>query len=336
MAPESVTKIRDDLKNKKTLGYGLMSFTWRANPVPIEDAITTMGELLKVVPADTHKILFNLGEFYGEPYLNLKYAKKFIDSLDAEDKKKIFVSVKGGMDNATLAPAGTRQGIVKSVEGCLDVLGFIDIFECARIDLDHWEESFDTLIEYVEAGKIGALSLSELTKDQIEMVFNKKNYKDYIVCCELELSLFSNKIIQDGTTEYLNNHGVSVVAYSPLGRGLLTKQIKSVKDIPKGDFRSHLKRFKDEAMAHNIKLINFLEENFTSKRDITLPQLALAWVRKNNTIYNNINFIPIPSGTTPARVQENFAIKEISDEEFAKINEFLKSFTTAGDRYETA
>ena len=89
-------------------------------------------------------------------------------------------------------------------------------------------------------------------------------------------------------------------------------------------------------MAHNIKLINFLEENFTSKRDITLPQLALAWVRKNNTIYNNINFIPIPSGTTPARVQENFAIKEISDEEFAKINEFLKSFTTAGDRYETA
>ncbi|SGZ41378.1 related to Putative pyridoxal reductase [Hanseniaspora guilliermondii] len=336
MAPQSVLNIKNDLKNKKTLGYGLMSFTWRQNPVPIDDAVKTMSELLEVVPADTHKILFNLGEFYGEPYLNLKYAKKFIDSLDAENKKKIFVSVKGGMDNEKIVPVGTREGITKSVEGCLDVLGYIDIFECARMDMDHWEESFDTLIEYVEAGKIGALSLSEVTKEQIEMVFNKKNYKDYIACCELELSLFSKQIIENGICDYLNKHDVSVVAYSPLGRGLLTKQIKSVKDIPAGDFRSQLKRFQDDAMVHNMQLVNFLEENFTSKRDISLPQLALAWVRKNNTIYKNINFIPIPSGTTPARVQENFSIKEISDEDFAKINDFLKSFQTAGDRYETA
>ena len=336
MAPQSVANIRADLKNKKTLGYGLMSFTWRANPDPIDDAMNTMSELLKIVPADTHKILFNVGEFYGEPYLNLKYAKKFIDSLSDEDRKKILVSVKGGMNNATLQPAGTKEGITNPVEGCLDVLGFIDIFECARIDMDHWEESFDTLIEYVEAGKIGALSLSEVTKEQIEMIFNKKNYKDYVVCAELELSLFSTQIIKNGICEYLDKHAVSVTSYSPLGRGLLTKQIKSIKDIPEGDFRSHLKRFQDDAMVHNMKLINFLEENFTSKRDITLPQLALAWVRKNNTVFKNINFIPIPSGTTPTRVEENFSIKEISDEDFAKINKFLETFTTVGDRYEFA
>lgn len=334
--PQSVAEIRKDLINSKTLGYGLMSFTWRAEPVPLEQAVNTMKDLLKTIPSDTHKILFNLGEFYGEPYLNLKYAKAFIDSLDAADKEKILVSVKGGMNNATLQPNGTKEGVTASIEGCLDVLGHIDVFECARLDLDHWEESFETMIKYVDAGKIGGLSLSEVTKEQIEMILSKKNYKDYIVCVELELSLFSKQIIENGTCDFLNERGIPIVCYSPLGRGLLTQQIKSVKDIPKGDFRSSLKRFQDEAMVHNMQLINFLEENFVKGQERTLPQIALAWVRKNKTTFKNINFIPIPSGTTKSRVEENFSIKQITDEEFVKINTFLKSFSTAGDRYEMA
>ncbi|KAL6926606.1 hypothetical protein ACO0SA_004630 [Hanseniaspora valbyensis] len=334
--PGSVTQIRNALLNKKTLGYGLMSFTWRDPPVPFEQAASTMRELLKTVPSDTHKILFNLGEFYGEPFLNLKYAKNFIDTLDATEKKKIMISVKGGMNNATITPNGTREGIKNSVEGCLNVLGYIDIFECARLDTKHWEESFDTLIEYVDAGKIGALSLSEVTKEQIEMIFNKKNYKDYIASVELELSLFSKQIIDNGTCEYLNEKGIPIVCYSPLGRGLLTNQIKSAKDIPKGDFRAMLKRFQGDAMAHNMILVKFLEENFIEGKDRTLPQLALAWVRKNSSTFKNINFIPIPSGTTPERVRENFTIKDLTDEEYEKINDFLKSFKTSGDRYEMA
>ncbi|XBW35290.1 hypothetical protein QEN19_000858 [Hanseniaspora menglaensis] len=332
----SVFKLRETLLDEKTLGYGLMSFTWRDSPIPKEQAFATMNELLKVIPGDTQKILFNLGEFYGKPLLNLEYAKEFVDTLSAANKEKIFVSVKGGVDYATLQPRGSRKDIIKSVEACLSVLGYIDIFECARIDLEHWEESFDTLIEYVEAGKIGGLSLSEVTKEQIEMIFNKKNYKNYIVCCELELSLFSKEIIDNGICDLLNTSGIPVICYSPLGRGLLTNQIKSVKDVPKGDFRSMLKRFQDEAMVHNMKLVNFLEQNFVEGKDRTLPQVALAWVRKNSSLYKNINFIPIPSGTTPARVQENFDIKQLSDEEYAKINQFLSTFTTAGDRYEMA
>ena len=133
-----------------------------------------------------------------------------------------------------------------------------------------------------------------------------------------------------------------VIGYSPLGRGLLTGNVTSTKDIPAGDFRLLLKRFHGDALQQNLVLVRFLQNEIVNKRDanhpITLAQLALAWIKHWNGSkqFPGAKFIPIPSWSTISRVNENFNEKDttISNVEFEKINDFLKDFSTQGDRYE--
>ena len=122
------------------------------------------------------------------------------------------------------------------------------------------------------------------------------------------------------------------------GRGLLTGALAKSSDIPAGDFRIQLKRFQDDSMKQNMILINFLQNEIVAKRTdkATLPQIAIAWVHDLNKKFSNTTIIPIPSGTTVDKVSANFDFVELSDEESAKINDFLKSFKTVGGRYEMA
>ena len=326
--------IKENLLKSSTLGYGLMSLTWRAKPVPLEQAVATMGTVMKTIPPESH-IMFNVGEFYGEPLQNLKYCQTYLDSLSKEERARIYVSVKGGVDLKTFAPRGSRADVRKSLDHCLSVMPYIDIFEVARLDEAHWEETFETIIEdYIKKGKVGAYSLSEVTKEQIQKIYEK--FGEYVVAAELELSMFSQNILQNGTAEYCNKIGLPIICYSPLGRGLLTGQVKSTKDVPEGDFRKMLARFSDENMKHNSILLRFLEK-FVIPGERSLPQIALAWIHQfPRSKFTNTNFIAIPSGTTKERVVENFTQKTLSPAEFDEINEFLSSFVTKGDRYEFA
>lgn len=326
--------IKENLLKSSTLGYGLMSFTWRATPIPIEQAVATMGTVMKTIPPQSH-IMFNVGEFYGEPLKNLKYCQTFLDTLSKQERARILVSVKGGVDLKTFAPRGSRADVRKSLDNCLTAMPYIDIFEVARLDEANWEETFETIIEdYIKKGKVGACSLSEVTQEQIQKIHEK--FGEYVVAAELELSMFSQNILKDGTAEYCNKIGLPIICYSPLGRGLLTGQVKNTKDIPEGDFRKMLARFSDENMKHNSILLRFLEK-FVIPGERSLPQVALAWIRKlPESKFPNTNFIPIPSGTTKERVTENFTPKTLSSSEFEEINKFLESFVTKGDRYEIA
>ena len=222
----------------------------------------------------------------------------------------------------------------------------LTFFEVARLDGSllkegdvYPRESFRALVEKVDEGKIGAISLSEVNESHIRAI--AADWKKYLACVEVELSLFSPNILNDGVAKACSDLGLIIICYSPLSRGLLTGEITPSSTFKPGDFRGLLKRFQGDAIAKNQVCIDFLnsviQERPADKR-ISLVQLALGWVKHWSTVeeFKGAKFIPIPSGSTVAKVNENFDEEKgkITDAEFTKINEFLKEFETVGDRYE--
>lgn len=344
----TTAQLKQALSNVDT-GYGLMSLTWRAEPIPKAQAFDAMKRVIELAQARGQKAFFNVGEFYGPDFANLRYVKDFFEKYPSL-RKETLISCKGAYDVENNAATGKHDQVVKSVENCVAAIGgFIDIYEPARLDLSlcsegqvYPYETFEALAEMVENGAIGGVSLSEVNAEQIRAVY--KDWSKYLVCVEVELSMFTPTILTNGVLEATNELKLVTVIYSPLGRGLLTGTITSSKDIPAGDFRTQLERFTDESLKQNLTLIQFLKDEIVDKRPqnqaITLPQLALGWVKHWNKTSrcSNTHLLPIPSGSSVKRVEENqdSAKAQITDQEFEKINNYLKSFKTIGDAYEMA
>ncbi|CCH59707.1 hypothetical protein TBLA_0B08920 [Henningerozyma blattae CBS 6284] len=339
-----VEQIKKDLRSIDT-GYGLMSLTWRPDPPSRENQLRTMHQavmLQKSLNKDK-KIFFNAGEFYGPNRVNLQLIKEFFAKYP-DLRSCIIISVKGGLDMEKFVAQGKYDDVLKSIKNCYDAMGgYIDIFEVARIDAtiipegsSYPKETFDALVKGIENEWIGAISLSEVTLPQIKDIH--QGFAKYLVCVELEFSLFSTQIMDDGTVALCDSLGLIIICYSPLGRGLLSEQVKDGSTLPDGDIRKNMKRFNGPAYEKNMELVHFLKNDILKDRSpqISTVQLALAWIKQWNSVYNNCKFIPIPSGSTVEKVTENFDITKsvITQDEFNKINEFLKNFVTQGDRYE--
>lgn len=342
----AINKLKQDLSAIDT-GYGLMSLTWRAEPIPESQAHETMKRVVELAQSKGHKAFFNCGEFYGPNRINLTFIKDFFVK-NPELRKDVIISCKGGVDCETITPKGKHDDVIRSVEASVAAIGgFIDIFEVARLDLSlctngetYPYESFEALAEMVDNGAIGAISLSEVTAEQIRAI--SKDWHRYLVSVEVELSMFTKAILTNGVVKANNDLNLVTILYSPLGRGLLTGAVTSSKDIPAGDFRNLLKRFDDESLRQNLTLLDFLRDEIIAKRSpnnkITLPQVALGWDKYWNKTgeYPNTHFLPIPSGSSIKKLEENFdeTKTQITAEEFRKINDFLKTFKTVGDAYE--
>lgn len=339
--------IVNDLKQIQT-GYGLMSLTWRPEPIPKDIAFASMKRVIDIALERNTKAFFNVGEFYGPDKINLILVKEFFEKYP-NLRQHVIISCKGGIDDKTLSPKGKYASVIESIETSLKYIGgYIDIFEVARLDISILKEgevypyeSFKALADKIEEGRIGAISLSEVNELQIRSIHN--DWKKYLACVEVELSLFSTNILYDGVAKACSDLGLVIICYSPLGRGLLTGHITPSSTFKPGDFRAVLKRFQTDSLIKNQVCIDFLN-NIVKERPedqkCSLVQLALGWVKYWNSReeFKGAKFIPIPSGSTVDKVNENFNEERgnITEEEFEKINKFLKSFQVAGDRYEMA
>jgi pyridoxine 4-dehydrogenase len=154
-----------------------------------------------------------------------------------------------------------------------------------------------------------------------------------IAAVEVEMSLWSTDILENGIAQTCAELNIPVIAYSPLGRGVLTGAVTSLADIPEGDIRRHMSRFNEENFEQNLKLINAVN-SLAKCKGVAPSQIALGWIRSLSDKPGMPTIIPIPGGTTTDKVVQNMVgVKLLSDEELAEIEAILKEHTVAGPRY---
>ncbi|RVD84383.1 uncharacterized protein DFL_006135 [Arthrobotrys flagrans] len=318
-------------RNVGSLGFGLMNFTWRPINTPDEEAFAAMNAAL----ADGANF-FVSGEFYGtqDPQDNLFLINRYLTKYP-ENAEKIVLSVKGGVNIAVRAPDGSPEGIRKSIDNILDKLEGkvkLDVFCIARVDASNPVETTWKTIkeEYIDTGKIGGLCLSEVSAATL-----KKALKIVPVSVlEVEVSLWATEIFENGLAEVCAEHNIPIAAYSPLGRGFLTGQLKSPEDIPEGDMRRYFDRFQPENFGKNLELVEAIQK-IAQKKGVTPAQLALAWVVQQGKKFG-CTVIPIFGATKKSQVVENLQETSLTSEEMAEIDAVLKSIKPIGGRYNAA
>ncbi|EWC48457.1 hypothetical protein DRE_02226 [Drechslerella stenobrocha 248] len=312
-----------------TLGFGLMNYTWRATNTPDEQAFAGIHT---AIANGTN--LLNSADFYGtqDPYDNLHLLNRYFTKYPA-DAAKVVLSIKGGVIPHQLKPDGSPENIRRSIDNILEKLdgkAKLDVFTVARVDRTvDIEDTWRTVKEYIDAGKVGGLGLSEVSAATVRHALEIVP----VAYLELEVSLWATEIYENGVAEVCREHGIPIVAYSPLGRGFLTGQLKSPDDIPEGDMRRRFDRFKPENFAKNLALVEAVEK-IAKKKGVTPAQLALAWVIQYG-VKKGVRVIPIFGATKQEQVVENLKAVDIklTEEDFADIDALLKSIKPAGGRY---
>ncbi|KZF23100.1 Aldo/keto reductase [Xylona heveae TC161] len=316
-------------KQISPIGLGLMGLTWRSTPPPQEQAFATMRAAIA-----NGCYCWNGGEFYGTPdYNSLVLLERYFERYP-EDADKVVLNIKGGVNPKTHqidgSPDHTRRTLDDSIAQ-LKGRKKIDMFEFARRDPNvPLEVTFGIIDkEYVQTGKIGGISLSEV---RAETIHEAVRYTK-VVAVEAELSMFTTDILDNGVAAACAQYGIPIIAYSPIGRGMLTGRLKRYSDLPKDSLLQQFDfpRFQQENFEKNLQLVSKVEE-IAAKKGCTPAQLAINWtIALSRRLKTTI--MPIPGSSTPERVEENGKILDVSDEELDQIDTILKNFTPAGGRY---
>ncbi|CAP69339.1 uncharacterized protein PODANS_1_10030 [Podospora anserina S mat+] len=308
------------------IGFGLMGLTWRPQPATNQEAIAAIREAVL-----NNMTYLNGGEFYGPPTHNSLTLLKAYYAQYPQDKDKILLNIKGCITpsfEVDSSPAGVAESVARSVEQ-IGGKGLIDQFEPARRDPKvEIEDTVAALQREVEKGNIRGISLSEVSAATIRRAAKVAK----IESVEVELSLWQTEPLENGVLEACAELGIVVLAYSPLGRGMLTGQIKGWEDIPEGDYRRGLPRFQPEVFGKNMELVKEVQR-LAERKGLTAAQIAINWVLALSRRPGMPVIIPIPGASKPERVRENAVEVELSEEDMREIETVLKTFEVVGERY---
>lgn len=314
------------------IGYGLMRLTWAPNETPDKQAFQAILTFL-----NGGGRFLNSGEFYGNPpdrlHSNLELLARFFDTYpEWAVEGKCFLSVKGGinLDGGRMNfPDGSLEALRKSVDNINQKLGGkkkMDLFQMARVDkkvpIDEVMKHYKILIK---EGKFKHVGLSEVSA----VTIRRAHAVHPVSAVELEYSPWLLDIEQNGILATCEELQIPIVAYSPLGLGMLTGKIKSPDDLPADDMRRHFDRFQPENFRYNLELTDkFLW--LAEKKKCSAVQLALAWLLSQSKL-----IVPIPGSSRPEGVQECLETLKIklTDEEIKEIRDFVDKADFKGLRY---
>lgn len=270
---------------------------------------------------------FDTADMYG-PYINEELVGKAIKGK----RDKLTIATKFGIVRDPNNPAsrgvnGKPAYVKSSAEGSLKRLGVdvIDLYYQHRVDPGTpIEETVGAMAELVQEGKIKGIGLSEASAATLR----KAHAVHPVTALQTEYSLWSREP-EDELLQTCKELGIAFVAYSPLGRGFLTGQIKKFEDLDATDYRRHSPRFQGENFEKNLQLVSKIEE-MAEKKNCTASQLALAWV-----LAQGDHIFPIPGTKRIKYLEENIGAVNIklSNEELEEIDTIVPKDAAAGMRY---
>ena len=233
-----------------------------------------------------------------------------------------------GPDLPSAASTVRPQNAARVCEESLRRLGtdHIDLYYQHRVDPDvPIEETVGAMGELVEAGKVRYIGLSEAAPETIR----RAHATFPLTAVQSEYSLWTRDP-EDEVLPTLRELGIGFVPYSPLGRGFLTGQIRSLDDLDEDDWRRTNPRFQGEAFAENLRLADRVAE-LAEGIGATPAQVALAWV-----LAKGEDLVPIPGTKSPTRLEENAAAAdlELSAAEVAELDAAISPDAVRGSRYD--
>ncbi len=269
--------------------------------------------------------LFDTAEMYGPHTNEVLLGKALKDRRD-----EAFIATKFGINRQPDGSAitdGSPANVRRAVEGSLSRLGVdhIDLYYQHRIDPNTpIEETVGAMAELVKEGKVRFLGLSEAAPATIR----KAHVEHPITALQTEYSLWSRDP-EDELLGVVRELGIGFVPYSPLGRGFLSGEIKSIDDLAPDDFRRTNPRFAGDNFQKNLDLVAAVGA-IAADKGVTAAQLALAWV-----LAQGDDLVPIPGTRRIATLEQNAAAADIvlTPDDLARIEAVFPRGAAAGERY---
>ena len=268
-------------------------------------------------------------DVYG-PHTN----ELLIGKAIAGRRKDVFIATKFGMSRDPANPSarginGHPDYVKSACDASLQRLGIeqIDLYYQHRVDKTvPIEETVGAMAELVKAGKVRFLGLSEASAATIDRACKVHP----IAALQSEYSLWTRDPEVTGTLAACRKNGVSLVAYSPLGRGFLTGAFTKPEDLPEDDYRRRFSpRFEKDNFTQNLKLVEKVKE-IAAAKGVTASQVALAWV-----LAQGEDIIPIPGTKRRTWLDQNMAALDVvlSAAELAELDKSFPPDAAAGLRY---
>jgi aryl-alcohol dehydrogenase-like predicted oxidoreductase len=304
------------------IGLGCMGMSEFYGPSNEQESIATIHRAL-----DIGITMLDTADMYG-----IGENEKLVGRAIARRRKEVVLATKFGnvrdpADPAKFSLSGRPEYVRAACDASLQRLGVdhIDLYYQHRVDPETpIEETVGAMARLVEAGKVRYLGLSEARPETIR----RAHAVHPITALQGEYSLWTREIETSGL-DTCRELGIGFVAYSPLGRGLLTGKISNPDALAENDSRRRHPRFQDANLEKNLELVSRVSSLATQK-GVTPAQLALAWL-----LHRGDDIVPIPGTTRITRLEENAAAAaiELSDADMAHLDEAAPVGAGAGARY---
>jgi aryl-alcohol dehydrogenase-like predicted oxidoreductase len=266
----------------------------------------------------------------ADRYMKGRHERMLGRALKGRRDKALVCSKFGNIDkpDGTKAYNGRPEYVRSACDASLAQLGIetIDLYYLHRIDPEvPIEETVGAMAGLVKAGKVRWLGLSEVGPKSLERACKVHP----ITALQTEYSLWARDV-EPEILPACRSLGIGFVAYSPLGRGLLTGTVKNIEDIAPHDVRRRQPRFRAGNFEKNLELVKSIEV-IAKKRRLSPAQLALAWLLSRGE-----DVVPIPGTKQKKWLEQNVAAVDAvpAPEDLAALSAAFAPGARAGDRYD--